>query len=101
MQLDLLSELGVDEKKSVVDATIRYEAALKKSDKLRGDDASPAVKGVRDMVNVEETRLIGARVRLAVARDSLTAYSLATLGYGPRAAAVSAVPKSDEDDIAE
>jgi hypothetical protein len=53
------------------------------------------------MVNVEESRLNGARVRLAAARVSLIAYSMAKLGFGPRAAAVLAVPKSDEYDIAE
>ena len=101
MQLDLLSELCVDEKKSVTYATIKFEAALRKSDKLKDKDASPAAKAVRDMVNVEETRLTRARVRLAAARDSLTAYSMAKLGFGPRAAAVQAVPKADEDDVAE
>jgi len=44
MQLDLLLELFVDEKKSAADATIKFEAALKKSDKLKDDDASPAAK---------------------------------------------------------
>ena len=73
MQLDLLTDLFVDEKKSVADATIRFEAALKKSDKLKDDDACPAAKVARDMVNVEETCLTGARVRLAAVRDSLTA----------------------------
>ncbi len=53
------------------------------------------------MVSVEEARLNGARVRLAVARDRLTAYSLAKLGTGPRATTVNAVSKSDEDDVAE
>ncbi len=40
-------------------------------------------------------------MRLAAARDSLTAYSLANLGFGPRSTAVPAIPKSDEDDITE
>ncbi len=101
MQLDLLSELFIDEKKAVVDATTRFEAALKKSDKLKEDDASPVAKVIRDMASVEEARLNGARVRLAAARDSLTDYSLAKLGSGPRATAAPAVPKSDEDDAAE
>ena len=57
MQLDLLSELFVDEKKSVADATTRFEATLRKSDKLKDEDTSAAAKVVRDMVNVEETRL--------------------------------------------
>jgi hypothetical protein len=101
MQLDLLSDLFVDEKRAVANATTRFEAALKKSDKLKEDDASPVAKVVRDMVSVEEARLNGARVRLAAARDSLTAYSLAKLGSRPRKAAVPAVPKSDEEDVAE
>ncbi len=101
LQLDLLSDLFVDEKKAVADATIRFEAAVKKSDKLKEDDASPVAKVVRDMVSVEEARLNGARVRLAAARDSLTAYSLAKLGSRPRAATALVVPKSNEDDIVE
>jgi hypothetical protein len=101
MQLELLSELFADERKSVADASTRFEAALRKSDKLKEDDASAAAKVVRDMVNVEETRLAAARGRLAAARDSLTAYSLAKLGAGPQAATVLAVPKVDEDDAAE
>ena len=40
-------------------------------------------------------------MQLAAARDSLTAYSLARLGFGPRATAVHAVPKAAEDDVAE
>ena len=60
MQLDLLSELFVDEKKSMANATTGFEASLKKSDKLKEDDASPAAMVVRDMVNFEETRLNGA-----------------------------------------
>ena len=101
MQLDLLSELFDDEKKSVADATIRFEAALRKSDKLKDDDASPAAKVVIDMVNAEETCLNRARVRLAAARDGLAAYSLAKFGSGPRAVAIHAVPKADEDYVAE
>jgi hypothetical protein len=85
----------------VADTTTRFEAALKKSDKLKEDDASPVAKVVRDIMSVQEARLNGARVRLATARDSLTAYSLAKLGFGPRATTVFAVPKSDEDDVAE
>jgi len=101
MRLDLLSELCVDEKKSMVDATIRFEAALRKSAKLKDGDSSPAAKVVRDMVNVEETRLTRARVQLAAARDSLTAYPLPKLGSRPRAFAAQAVPKAGEDDVAE
>ncbi len=101
MQLDLLSDLLVDEKRAVVDATTKFEAALKKSDEIKEDDTSPVAKVVRDMVSVEEAHLNGARVRLAAARDSLTAYSLAKLGSWPRATTVHSVPKSDEDDVAE
>ena len=101
LQLDLLSELFIDEKKAVVDATTRFEAALKKSDKLKDDDATPVAKVIRDLASVEEARLNGARARMAAARDSLTAYSLAKLGSGPKAAAAPAVPKTDEDDAAE
>ena len=101
MQLELLSDSFVDEKKSMADATTVFEAALKKSDKLKEKEASRVAKVVRYMVNVEETRLNGARDRLAAARDNLTAYSLAKLGFGPRATAIPAVPMSDEDDVAE
>ena len=53
------------------------------------------------MVNVEETRLAATRVRLAAARDNLTAYCLAKLGVWPRLATVQAVPNADENDVAE
>jgi hypothetical protein len=95
MQLDLLSDLFIDEKRAVADAMTMIEAALRKSDKLMEDDASPVAKVVRDMVSVEEACLDGARVRLAAARDRLTAYTLAKLGSGPRATIVHAVPNSD------
>jgi len=99
--MQLLSELFADERKSVADASTIFEATLRKSDELKYDDVSAAAKVVRDMVNVKETRLVVTRVRLAAARDSLTAYSLAKLGAGPRGDAVQAVPKADEDDVAE
>ena len=86
LQLNLLTESCVDEKKSVADASARFEAALGKSDKLKDDDATPVAKVVRDMASVEEARLNGARVRLNAAADRLTAYSLAKLGSTPRAA---------------
>jgi len=101
MQLELMSELFADERKSVADASTWFEAALRKSDKLKEDDVSTAAKVVRDMVNVEETRLAATGVRLVAARDSLTAYSLAKLGDGPRSTTIQAVPKADEDDVAE
>ena len=62
LQLDLLTESCVDERKSVADASARFEAALKKSDKLKEDDATPVAKVIRDMASVEEARLNGARV---------------------------------------
>ncbi len=83
MQLDLMSDLFVDEKRAVTDVSTRFEAALKKSDKLKVvSDMVSVAKVVRDMVSVEEARLNGARVRLVAARDSLTAYSLAKLVVG-------------------
>ncbi len=51
-----MSDLFVDEKRIVADATTRFEAALKKSDKLKEDGASPVAKVVRDMVSVEVAR---------------------------------------------
>ena len=101
MQLEPPSELFADERKSVADASTKFEATLRKSDKLKDDDVSAAAKVARDMVNVEETRLAATRARLAAARDSLAAYSLAKLGAKPRSATVQAVPKADEDHVAE
>ena len=101
LQLDLLTESCVDEKKSVADASARFEAALGKSDKLKEDDATLVAKVIRDMASVEEARLNGARVRLNAAVDRLTAYSLAKLGSGPRAAAAHPAVAKDEDEAAE
>ncbi len=101
MQLDLLTESCVDEKKSVADASARFEAALRKSDKLKDNDATPVAKVIRDMTNVEEARLNGARVRLNAAVDRLTAYSLAILGSVLRAATTHLAVTKDEDEVAE
>ena len=101
-QLDLLSESLADERKSVMDATIRFEAALAKSDKLKDDDFSPVAKLVRDRTNVEEARLNGSRARLATARDRLAACTIATRGVvATRATVVPAVLSPDEDEVAE
>jgi hypothetical protein len=85
-----------------MDATIRFEAALAKSDKLKDDDFSPVAKLVRDRTNVEEARLNGARARLATARDRLAACTIATRGVvATRATVVPAVLSPDEDEVAE
>jgi hypothetical protein len=101
IQLDLLTESCVDERKIVADVSTRFEATLKKSDKLKDDDASPVAKLIRNMANDEEARLSGARVRLNAAVDKLTAYSLAKLGSVPRAAAAHPAVAKDEDEAAE
>ena len=101
LQLNLLTESCVDERKSVADASARFEAALKKSDKLKEDDATLVAKVIRDMASVEEARLNGARVRLNAAVDRLTVYSLAKLGSAPRAAGTHPAVTKDEDEAAE
>jgi hypothetical protein len=96
-----LVELIVDERKTVVDASVRFEVALAKSGKLKDDDVTHSAKIVRDKTKVDEARLNRARVRLSAARDSLATYSGAKFGSAPRTAAVLAIPKSDDEEVAE
>jgi hypothetical protein len=97
-ELALLTDIIVDERKAVADASTNFEATLAKSDSLRDDDASSVARIVRDRTNVEEARLNGARARLAAARDNLATFSVAILGSSPRTAAGHATPKADEEE---
>jgi hypothetical protein len=46
-QMAFLTKLIVDERKSVIDVSARFEATLVKSDKLKDDDASTVARIVR------------------------------------------------------
>ena len=64
----------------VADDTTRFKITLAKPDALGDDDTPKVVRMVRDRTKIEETRLNGARARLAHASAYLFVISVARFG---------------------
>ena len=73
-QEGLLLELdGMDARSVVAEAKARFDASMAKSDALDDSDVTKAAGIVRGKAKMEETRLNGARARLAQASADLSA----------------------------
>jgi 3-methyladenine DNA glycosylase Tag len=95
-QEGLLLELASDARSVIAEAKARFDAAMAKSDALDDSDVTKAAGIVRDQAKVEETRLNGARARLAQASADLSAISVARFGAA-RQPARSSKPKLQDD----
>jgi len=95
-QEGLLLELASDARSVVAEAKARFDAAMAKSDALDDSDVTKAAGIVRDKAKAEETRLNGARARLAQASADLSAISVARFGAA-RQLPSSSKPKLQED----
>ena len=92
----LLLELASDARSVVAEAKARFDAAMAKSDALDDSDVTKAAGIVRDKAKAEETRLNGARARLAQASADLSAISVTRFGAARQTGAGNSVkPRLD------
>ena len=76
----LLLELASDARSVVAEAKARFDAAMAKSDALDDSDVTKATGIVRDNAKAGETRLNGARAKLAQASANLSEIFVAIFG---------------------